>query len=143
MNVSTKKGFLKGEILMKRIMSVALGAAMMLGLLVGCSGGNSGNNSNAGGESGLYTPGTYTASADGFEGPVKVTITTSGNAIESIEVEANDETPAVGGAAIDPLKEAAMTAQSAEIDAVAGATFTSDGFKAALADAIEQAKKAN
>ena len=89
---------------------------------------------------GLYTPGTYTGTADGFNGKVEVTITTTDSTITAIDVAADGETPNVGGAAIDPLKAAAMEAQSADIDAVAGATFTSDGFKAALASAIDQAK---
>lgn len=131
---------------MKRLLILALVAAMALSLLAGCggspgndTGGGTNSETDGGNEAGLYTPGTYTASAQGYGGTVTVTITTSASKIESIEVDAPDETPAIGGAAIDPLKEAALAAQSAEIDAQSGATNTSRGFKTALADAIAQA----
>lgn len=127
---------------MKKTLRIALCVMLALSLLAGCGGGPAGDTdtpSNSTG-AGQYTAGTYSASADGFGGKVTVTITTSDSAIESIEVDAPDETPAIGGAAVEPLVAAAMEAQSADIDAYSGATFTSDGFKAALAAAIEQAK---
>lgn len=126
---------------MKKSLSIVLSAALLLGLLAGCGGSDSAPASADAGaeEAGIYTPGTYTATAAGFGGDVTVTVTVSANAIESIEVDAPDETPDVGGKAVEPLTQAAMEAQSAEIDGVAGATGTSTGFKVALADALGQA----
>ena len=57
-----------------------------------------------------------------------------------VKVEGADETPEVGGAALDTLAESIKTAGSAEIDGVAGATITSDAVKTAAADALAQAQ---
>lgn len=89
---------------------------------------------------GAYTAGTYSATEQGFGGPVTVTITVSDSAITDVAIEGADETPAVGGAALDTLKKAILDAQSGEIDAVAGATITSGAVQKAAANAIGQAK---
>lgn len=89
---------------------------------------------------GVYTAGTYTASEQGFGGTVEVTITTSDSEITEVAIKGDGETPTVGGAAFDTLKDAIKEKQSADIDAVAGATITSEAVKKAAAAAIEQAK---
>ena len=88
----------------------------------------------------LYTAGTYSASEQGFGGPVTVTITVTDTEITDVTIEGEGETPTVGGAAFDTLKQAILDTQSAEIDAVAGATITSDAVKKAAASALAQAK---
>lgn len=84
--------------------------------------------------------GTFSASAKGFGGDVTVTVTADANGITSVEVEGANETPAVGGAAIPQLAEAIFAAQSADIEAVTGATITSNAVKTAAAAAIAAAK---
>lgn len=72
---------------------------------------------------------TYTATADGFIGPVSVSITFNDDGtIASATAVGNEETPEYGGAALPKLCEALVSAGSADIDVVAGATFTSNGF---------------
>ncbi len=90
-------------------------------------------------EAGIYTPGTYSATADGM-GKVTVTATFDANSIVSIELDVAEETESIGQAAKDTLIEQAMAAQSAEIDGVAGATITTSAVKLALANCIAQAK---
>ena len=90
-----------------------------------------------------FTPGTYTGSAEGFAGDVKATVTVDENAITAIEIVGADETPAIGGAAITTMQEAYVGKADAEaVDAVAGATFTSKGVKAAVAKALAAAAPA-
>jgi fumarate reductase flavoprotein subunit len=86
------------------------------------------------------TAGTYTGEADGFGGTVTVEITTDGETITDVKAEGADETPNVGGAALDELASQILEAQSADIDGVSGATFTSDGVKAAAEKAIAAAQ---
>ena len=86
-----------------------------------------------------FNPGTYSAEADGLGGPVKVTMTFSGDAITDVQIEGAGETPDIGGAAIETLKEAIMKAQSAEIDVIAGASITSNAVLTAARSCIEQA----
>ena len=89
---------------------------------------------------GSYTPGSYTASADGFGGPVDVTVEIGEKGgISNLTVTGESETPDVGGAAIPLLKQAILTKQDADVDAVTGATFTSDAVKLAAAEALAQA----
>ncbi|MGN1054282.1 MAG: FAD-dependent oxidoreductase [Erysipelotrichaceae bacterium] len=96
---------------------------------VGCSKGDT------------YVAGTYSAEADGYAGKVKVTITTDAKSITDVKVEGAKETEEIGGAALSVLAERIMKAQSAEIDVVTGATYTSNGAKEAALAAIEMAKK--
>ncbi len=90
-------------------------------------------------ESGDLKDGSYTGEAEGFGGKVSASLTVEDGAITEVELEGADETPTVGGAALDTLKEQILEAQSAEIDGVGGATFTSDGIRAAAQSAISQA----
>ncbi len=123
--------------------------------MTACSGGSSASTTTAAPESSkapetteaqtqaaesLYTAGSYSASEQGFGGPVTVTVTVNDSEITDVAIEGADETPTVGGAAFDTLKQAILDAQSGEIDAVAGATITSDAVKKAAASAISQAK---
>ena len=77
---------------------------------------------------GIYTPGTYSASAQGM-GTVKMTATFDENSITAIELDVSGETPDYGQKAKDELIKQLMDAQSPEIDGVAGATITTDAAK--------------
>ncbi|WP_031548313.1 FAD-binding protein [Oribacterium sp. FC2011] len=88
----------------------------------------------------LYTPGTYTAGADGISSKVTVTMTFDESSITEVKINADGETASIGGAAVPDLEKALMDAQSAEFDAVSGATITSDAVKKAAANCIAQAK---
>lgn len=89
---------------------------------------------------GAYKTGSYTATADGFGGPVEVTVEIGSNGgITDLTIKGDKETPDVGGAAIPVLKQAILTNQTADVDSVSGATFTSDAVKTATAAALAQA----
>ena len=91
----------------------------------------------------LYNPGTYTGTGQGIFGEITVTVTVSKNAILSVdEITGKDETPDIGGAAIESgeLAQQIMDTQGlAEIDGVTGASMTSAGVQEALNDALAQA----
>ena len=89
----------------------------------------------------LFKAGTYEAEAPGFGGegtPVHLSVTFTDNQIETISYTADGETPTVGGAALPKLVDAALEAQSPDIDTVSGATITSTAFLTAFSDAIRQ-----
>ena len=88
----------------------------------------------------IYTPGTYMASAPGFGGEVVVTITVDETAILSATVEAAGETVGIGSVAAEKLAEEIMAKQSHQLDAVSGATRTSEAVKKACESCIAQAK---
>lgn len=85
------------------------------------------------------TDGTYTGTADGRNGPVTVEVAITGDAIESVSVVSHVETEGVGTLAVDAIPGAIVEAQSLGVDAVAGATMTSDAIIAAVADCVAQA----
>ena len=88
---------------------------------------------------GKFTPGTYTGTAAGFGGDVTAELTVDANNITTVVLTGNDETPTVGGAALETLIDQVMDAQSAEIDGVSGATMTSNGVKQAVEKALNAA----
>ena len=89
---------------------------------------------------GEFQAGTYTGTANGFGGPVDVTLTVGeAGGITNVEITGDGETPDVGGAAIPTLADRILEAQSAEVDGVSGATFTSQAVLDAAAQAIAKA----
>ncbi len=91
-------------------------------------------------EKGQYTPGTYSATGQGINGEVKVTMTFDTDKITDVVLDVSCETPDIGQAAAEDLKAMLLEAQSGEIDGVAGATLTSQGVMQAAQKCIAQAK---
>ncbi len=88
---------------------------------------------------GLYKPGTYSAKAAGI-GDVIVTMTFDTDKITDVVLDVSHETPSIGQAAAETLKRELLAAQSAEIDAVSGASITSRAVHQAAAKCIAQAR---
>lgn len=87
----------------------------------------------------LYTPGTYSASARGINSDVKVSMTFDTDSIKAVDIDVSGETENIGAAIGDKMKEAIMKGQTWDVDAVSGATVTSDAVRKAAADCISQA----
>ena len=85
------------------------------------------------------TPGTYEAAAQGFHGDVKLSVTVDAEKITAIDILEHSETEGIGAAALPKLVEAVLVNQTIGVDSVAGATVTSEAFKAAMTDALTQA----
>ena len=80
--------------------------------------------------------GPLTGTADGFMGPITVEVTMDGDTITGVTVVSNSETPSIAGNALEQIPEAIVAANSADVDIVAGATFTSNGIINAVKNAI-------
>ena len=89
---------------------------------------------------GIYTPGTYEATAKGYGGDVTVTMTFDANSITNVEIVGDSETAGVGSNAVEQMPQQILDAQSSEVDGVSGATFTSTAVRTAAANCIAQAK---
>ena len=87
----------------------------------------------------LFTPGTYTAEEQGIFAPVKVQITVSENLITGVKIDATGETPELGGLAAGKLAASIMKAQTPNVDALSGATVTSNAIIKAATAALEEA----
>lgn len=86
-----------------------------------------------------FKPGTYTGHWQGKAGDVEVKVTVTSGRIERIEIGANRETVGVRNLAFVGLTGKIIASQSLGVDAVSGATMSSNGFLAAVTDALTQA----
>ena len=106
---------------MKKVLAMMLALAMLLTLTA------------AGAET---ADGQYTGKGAGLMGSIEVAVTVEGGKITAVEVLAHEETAGISDPAIEQIPQAIVEAQSAEVEAVAGATFTSKGIMEAVANAL-------
>jgi uncharacterized protein with FMN-binding domain len=102
------------------------------------------SNGSSNGSAGSATSGTYTgASVMTRWGVVQVQITVFDGKITAAQAveypQANPRDRQINAYALPVLAQEATQAQSANIDAVSGATVTSDGYIQSLQSAIDQA----
>ncbi|MEF9892703.1 MAG: flavocytochrome c [Anaerorhabdus sp.] len=86
-----------------------------------------------------YKAGTYTAEASGMNGPVKVEVTVTTDAIEKVVVTEHNETPSISDLAISDMPVRIVDAQGLGVDTVSGATITSKAILEAVALAMKDA----
>ena len=88
-----------------------------------------------------FTPGTYEGEADGRNGKIRVSVTCSEDAIESIAVDEASliETDGVWETPVSQIPAAIVESQTLSVDIVTGATMTSNGIIAAVKDALAKA----
>ncbi|MCX5241695.1 FMN-binding protein [Streptomyces prunicolor] len=104
-------------------------------------------SSNSGtGSGGSSTTGTKTVTGDTAQtqwGPVQVKITVKSGKLTDVTVlQSPSENPRdqeINSYALPELKSEALAAQSASIDTVSGATYTSDGYRQSLQSALDSA----
>lgn len=99
-------------------------------LLVGCGGSKT-----------SYTAGTYTGTAQGLNGEVKVEVTVDEASITEVKVVEEQETPEIAGPAIEQIPAAIVKDQKTEVEVVSGATVTSQAIIDATNAALEEASK--
>lgn len=105
------------------------------------SSGKLGAEGGSAGAGGTYKDGTYTGSAQGFGGDIKVKVTVSGQKISAIDItEASGEDEAYLSMAKDIINTM-LDKQTADVDTVSGATYSSTGIKNAVTQALEGAAK--
>jgi uncharacterized protein with FMN-binding domain len=75
-------------------------------------------------------------------GVVQVRVTVSGDRIENVsavELGATDpHSEQINAEAVPELRQEVLSAQSAQIDGVSGATYTSQGYEASLQSALDK-----
>ena len=122
----SRKGFLK----------IAAAAAMSSVTAAGLAACNAANgSSSASSAAGIYTPGTYTATAKGMS-EITATVTFDANTITKVELDLSGETESIGGAALEELSKQVVAANGPAIDGVAGATVTTKAVRKAVAAAL-------
>ena len=88
-----------------------------------------------------YLDGIYTGTGEGFGGTVTVSVTVTDGRIADIQlISATGETPSFLKDAMTVLTEI-KAGQTTEVDTVSGATYSSNGLKEAVRNALELAKE--
>ena len=109
----------------------------------GVTGTTVGSTSTQTTSSGATGSGTYTGTAvQTYDGTIQVQITVSNGkltAIQMLQYPTSGRSSQVSQSAIPTLIQEALQAQSAQINAVSGATYTSQGFAQSLQSALVQA----
>ena len=87
---------------------------------------------------GNFTDGTFTGEGQGNNGPIKVEVTVKDGSITEIQVLEQAETPNIYAGAEEQFIPELIKTQNLEIDAVAGATNSSNGLREAVKNALKQ-----
>lgn len=112
---------------MKKLISLSLIIVLVAATLVGCGGAK-------------FKDGTYPGEAKGMGGLVKVQVEVAEGKIANVEVVEQTETEGISDPALEQIPALIVEKNSTDIDAVAGATITSDAIKEAVNMALETAK---
>jgi len=93
-----------------------------------------------------YKDGSYTGSVeDAYYGSVQVAVTVAGGKITKVSFLQSPHTRStsvmINRFAIPGLQQEAISAQSSDVQAISGATFTSQAFVQSLRTALNQAKR--
>lgn len=86
-----------------------------------------------------YQNGTFTGSGSGYEGNITVNVTIQNDVITGISVASHGEDEPFWSNA-QAVISSILSAQSTNVSAVSGATYSSNGIKAAVAAALSSAK---
>ncbi|WHH61548.1 FMN-binding protein [Petroclostridium sp. X23] len=86
-----------------------------------------------------YKAGSYEGSGNGHHGPIKVVVTTDEHNVTEIKITEEYEMPELSSIVYDKIPKRVIKTNSADVDVVAGATYTSEGLIEAIGDALEKA----
>nr|WP_314458763.1 4Fe-4S binding protein [uncultured Clostridium sp.] len=87
-------------------------------------------------ETGSYADGTYTGTGQGFRGETKTSVTVENGNITDITVLSYEDDKEYFNRAVEKVTAEIINSQSAEVDAVSGATFSSNGIMESVASAL-------
>ena len=90
---------------------------------------------------GQYVDGTYDGEADGFGGTIAVEVTVEGGQITDLAITSADGEDSAYLSNAEAIIPKIIEAQSADVDTISGATFSSTGIRNAAQEAIEKAEK--
>lgn len=89
-----------------------------------------------------YADGVYLGSAEGYEGPMTVRVSISGGKISQIELVSSMDDEPYFGRAWNVVPGRIIDTQTANVDTVSGATYSSEGIRGAVNDALKKAAAA-
>ena len=90
---------------------------------------------------GAYTNGVWKGMAQGFGGDIQVEVTVEGGSITDISIISAEKEDGAYLSMAEDIIPKIIDAQSADVDTISGATFSSTGIKNAVTQALEEAAK--
>ena len=90
---------------------------------------------------GAYEDGIWKGTAQGFGGDIQVEVTVEGGSITDISIVSAEKEDGAYLSMAEDIIPKIIDAQSAEVDTISGATFSSTGIKNAVTQALEEAAK--
>ncbi len=90
---------------------------------------------------GIYKDGVYSGEAEGFGGMISLEVTVENEMISKIEIVSADKEDGAYLAMAEDIIPSIIESQSAEVDTISGATFSSTGIKNAAIEALKKAEK--
>ena len=119
---------------------LALSMAAMMVLTTACGGSTASGSSTAStaaSQTGIFTPGTYSATTMGMH-EMTVTVTVDANAITDIQLE-HTETEGIGAPVAESMPKQIMELQGLGVDVVASATLTSEAILEGVTECLKEA----
>ena len=90
---------------------------------------------------GTYPDGRWEGGAKGFGGMISVLVTVENGTISEIEITSADGEDKAYLSMAEDIIPKIIEAQSADVDTVSGATFSSTGIRDAVSEALKQAEQ--
>lgn len=92
------------------------------------------------GTEGSYKDGTYTGEAQGFGGPIDVEVIIEDGGISKVNITSAEKEDGAYLSMAEDIIPKIIEAQSAQVDTISGATFSSTGIRDAVNQALEAAE---
>ena len=114
------------------ILGLCFGGPILAKQMIGSS-----ESTNAPSTKGIYTDGTYEGNGTGFHGEIRVSVVVKNGNIAEINVLSHQEDEEYFQKAYQKVVSAMIDQQTTQVDGASGATFSSNGITAAVADALK------
>lgn len=125
---------------MNKVLLLTICMILIVSVLSGCMGGKQGEGDSNSSAASSFKAGTYTGEAEGKDGTIKVEVTMEkADEIKDIQIVSQTETEGLGDSALNKMKEQILSHQTLAVDAVSGASLSSNALLSAVEDAVKKA----
>src|SRR5574344_1035880 len=122
-----------------KINSIKVIAILILCLSIGAPIGTYARSKKKKAKTEAYKDGVWEGKGNGYMGAVVAKVTIKNGKIADVDIVSNDDTPSYMKRAQNGVIPAIVDKQSSNVDGVTGATYSSDGIKQAVGNALSKA----